>query len=1822
MKQAGLPTRLLALLLCLVMVFTTMPMAAFANEASADTALAQPMEEAQQTEEEALAAAEPLAEKDTPEAFSQDSQVMPVADGDTAAEITIKQFAVRTMDSDGYYMHYNSAKQNTSVSDSDYWVYLMPGTTCPTTVPEAEVKTSAWNNCNDYIYTWDNGTYAQIALPNTCTISTAKWEGNVLKFTVDNGAGQTKDFTLTMKDRGLSGTTMAQLKESVTTALKTNMTETFAQLSERVKAIEVPEGIQVKLLSTQNDFAHKAAAGTPEAPEGEAATVNLKVEFCLIDEADNATKDLYQPNGLYYHVLTVVDEPMAYSEADKVTVTAEAYGNGTATAEYVGMVAQAQMDRSYKWVSQYKLTATQGEGQRFITWLYGDSKLTNQTQNPTITATENTTYTACFTENQAPTAKKELSITIQARGYHSQSMYGYFTNQQSVEVDGKTYSKYVTLTYTATLDGKPMNEETLNTAQGEYFNSEMGNFKVWPGNEMIGEHTIVITAHDDLGATAELTIPYTVKPGKISEYKLRLAATKEGEDYPLGEGGLNANITYKAGPNYQYLLENLDNEYYDSTNKYLITIDKWSKIAEANGFYMLKVGTVGIVADNLPTKWTSYQLFGAKDGFRVNYAKTADQLQMYVNVNANMTITEDLTVNLIFDVPATYTPTVTVAESCPGAEITSLKLQKNVEDGSSWKLVTNSGTGWVLDYIQLGEDETTRINSEDGETILWTVTKADQSYTAYFHKLITAEFGDKMNLGGKADYAHRSVAFGEKGSFVFKSYDSLCTSPDYPNETESNTLLYTEQVSFATEFTINEGYPKGATFRGTLYNGEGTTGTVLDNREVTLSTDSTPGTYGVDFVFALPENPGKVTAVLTFGAGSDREYTLTKTFDLTETGITFRAPVESDYAKVVVQVAPAIGPIMVKDFKFYGGLKFLLGAYELEMERNPDAGCKSIVIDTVNGYMNCIVFSTEEPAIAGSVYTEKNFGSGTWGWVTYLVNSYFVDLGIGSWAFYGNELMQWSGLYNTKYGAAFTTPFTAGDPWGIAVLRQYYTDAELVKAGVGDTIRTAEAMAEKYPDHAEEILNRQIVADEVKTIFDPVVEKINAIGEVTKDSAEAIAEARNALDNLPKTFFGSAGYLPALFSMEDPYKTAKKTLETAEETFANLKSPDEKVVILINAIGEVTADSGNDILAARRAYDALTDAEKALVTNYETLTKAETDYTTIQAAQTAKLEALDTIYTATGNTLSSQQPFSFGSTKGEWAVIGLTRAGKSVESSYYDSIVTYVQKHIDEDERLDENKVTDNARLILALTALGKDVTNVGGHDLLKGMNDMDYVENQGLNGPIWALIAINSHDYQIPGGEVTAQKLVNYLLQQQLADGGWALVGDAADTDITGMALQALAPFYGKQEAVTTAVDKALKTLSALQNADGSFSSSDALPTAESTAQIIVALAALKINPHTDSRFVKYGNSAMDALRKFYLTGNFAHDLGGSSNDLATEQSYYALVAYFRLTEQKTSLYDMTDVDIPSQKPTETSVERLAGSNRWETAIQIAEQLKKTQKIEKFQTILVASGNNFVDALAGSYLSTAQNAPILLSWGNGGNYAHLDTENIEYIKANLAENGTVYILGGTAAVPELYEAGLAGLNVRRLNGANRFETNLQILQTAGVPAGSEILVCTSTNYADSLSASATGKPVLLVWNERKSLTDEQKTWLEGLTDCTFTIIGGETAVCAELKEALGAYGEVNRLNGANRFDTSVLVAETYFSAPEALVLTYGNDFPDGLCGALLAHTMHAPLVLCMADYEQAAADYAADNAITSGIVLGGESRLSADSVAKVFPNN
>ena len=274
-----------------------------------------------------------------------------------------------------------------------------------------------------------------------------------------------------------------------------------------------------------------------------------------------------------------------------------------------------------------------------------------------------------------------------------------------------------------------------------------------------------------------------------------------------------------------------------------------------------------------------------------------------------------------------------------------------------------------------------------------------------------------------------------------------------------------------------------------------------------------------------------------------------------------------------------------------------------------------------------------------------------------------------------------------------------------------------------------------------------------------------------------------------------------------------------------------------------------------------------------------------------------------------------GSVGGDWLIFGLARSGVKVPQKYFDAYYENVEAAVREKNGvLSDRKYTEYSRTVLALTAIGKNPADVAGFDLLKPLADFEQVTRQGINGTIFALLALDSGNYEMPENpdaavQATRQMYVDELLARALPDGGWTLTGGEPDVDITAMTLQALAK-YRDQADVTAAVERGLAVLSYLQEPDGGYTSWGS-SNSESVAQVIVALTELGV-PLDDERFTKNGITVEDALLRFAQeNGAFVHVRDGSGGDdgMATEQAFYALAAIHRAETGETTLYDMTDV-------------------------------------------------------------------------------------------------------------------------------------------------------------------------------------------------------------------------------------------------------------------------------------------------------------------------
>jgi hypothetical protein len=296
-------------------------------------------------------------------------------------------------------------------------------------------------------------------------------------------------------------------------------------------------------------------------------------------------------------------------------------------------------------------------------------------------------------------------------------------------------------------------------------------------------------------------------------------------------------------------------------------------------------------------------------------------------------------------------------------------------------------------------------------------------------------------------------------------------------------------------------------------------------------------------------------------------------------------------------------------------------------------------------------------------------------------------------------------------------------------------------------------------------------------------------------------------------------------------------------------------------------------------------------------------------ALAVSVETLDGAVTdAAAFMLKTVEKPEVGSVGGEWAVIGLARSGYAVPESYYRTYYATVEKYVTEYAGvLHSRKYTEYSRVILALTAAGYDPRSVAGYDLTAPLEDFDKTIWQGMNGPIWALIALDSGGY----ANSRRAEYLQYILDKQETDGGWNQApGNGADADMTGMALQALARYQDNPD-VKAATDRALECLSKLQDATGGYSTnmSGSAANVESAAQVLVALCSLGISVD-DPRFVKNGYTLLDSILQFQnADGSFKHTADGSGDSqMSSEQALYGLVAAQRARDGKSALYDMSD--------------------------------------------------------------------------------------------------------------------------------------------------------------------------------------------------------------------------------------------------------------------------------------------------------------------------
>lgn len=234
-------------------------------------------------------------------------------------------------------------------------------------------------------------------------------------------------------------------------------------------------------------------------------------------------------------------------------------------------------------------------------------------------------------------------------------------------------------------------------------------------------------------------------------------------------------------------------------------------------------------------------------------------------------------------------------------------------------------------------------------------------------------------------------------------------------------------------------------------------------------------------------------------------------------------------------------------------------------------------------------------------------------------------------------------------------------------------------------------------------------------------------------------------------------------------------------------------------------------------------------------------------------------------------------TTSEWYAFALKQSGESLDFTFYaEALSSYVQQNRPE-------AAATRQRCALALLACGR------GSDPFVNSTMEDSIGAQGVMSWIFGLHLLNNG---AKSSQYTSSDVVAKLLSLRLSDGGWAISGTASDVDVTAMAVQALAPWRRIDPKVENAVEGAVGFLASAQSASGDYVNYGA-EDAESTAQVVIALTFVCVDPLTDSRFIKNGDTLLDVLKKYRLSdGSFSHTAGGASSESATMQTFDALMA------------------------------------------------------------------------------------------------------------------------------------------------------------------------------------------------------------------------------------------------------------------------------------------------------------------------------------------
>lgn len=300
---------------------------------------------------------------------------------------------------------------------------------------------------------------------------------------------------------------------------------------------------------------------------------------------------------------------------------------------------------------------------------------------------------------------------------------------------------------------------------------------------------------------------------------------------------------------------------------------------------------------------------------------------------------------------------------------------------------------------------------------------------------------------------------------------------------------------------------------------------------------------------------------------------------------------------------------------------------------------------------------------------------------------------------------------------------------------------------------------------------------------------------------------------------------------------------------------------------------------------------------------------------------------------------------------------------------------------------------------------------------------------------------------------------------------------------------------------------------------------------------------------------------------------------------------------------------------------QRIYGADRYKTAEAIAEHVNSGQ----VNSVVLAPGNSYANALPASVLAYKNNAPLLLLDSS----ASKTVEAFNYIKSHLSSTGTIYLVGDNKLIGYDFVTTLKSMgysNIIKISGSDIYNTDYLIAKELNISKNTPVVISSGVNFPDALAissmASSNSYPILLT--DGKTLSNDIKAFIAEKQPSKIYITGGTSAITAAVENQLKSTvpnTEITRFAGSDRYETGTLIANQFFTNSKNIYIASGLNYPDALAGSVLAAKNNSPIVLINPNTKrsvptsvvQLMVDYREKQVGKSLIALGGTTVVPSD---------